>query len=293
MRFVLVPLLKMKSITIVAFFSAFQQCFGSPLNLDYLKKINHRQLVNDIEDKFEVHWYRLVNNGWCLKKGCTKNNYERIMEEIKKNDFDLQDKSTEVRNAIGGIFNDETSNAMVEFNNLGLTKEQGLKLMDHYGVFIVSDLTCGGTNKACEPETLKTIEEYSKTLEASYGFNGRNVELTDDERVKNYIQIRLIVKKGFSEVDSGLKLLKHSFNQTDFEFISAERLAAYMSYFISSFSDLGDASDDVLKANGSLNTDLKQATYDDMKNDIATNFVELCNGLNFDGLGCKDFHWIE
>ena len=90
-----------------------------------------------------------------------------------------------------GTLNDETSNAIVEFKNLGLTKAQGMQLMDHYGVFIVSDLTCGGTNKACKPETLKIIDEYSKTLETSYGFNGRNMELTDDERVKNYSGIRV------------------------------------------------------------------------------------------------------
>ena len=108
-----------------------------------------------------------------------------------------------------------------------------------------------------------------------------------------YIQIRLIVKKGFSEVDSSLKLLKHRLNQNKLTYYSTGRIAAFMNYFIASFSDLGDASDDVLKANGNLNTDQKQATYDDMKNDIATNFVELCNALNFDGLGCKDFHWVE
>ena len=56
---------------------------------------------------------------------------------------------------------------------------------------------------------------------------------------------------------------------------------------------LGKIITDVLKANGNWGGTEKQETYDDLLNDAATNFVELCNGLGYNGLKCRDFHWMD
>jgi len=282
----------MKFTVAVAFVLASQECLGSSLNLDFLKAENRKKLVQNIEDKFEIYWYSLVNNGWCPSEaGCRENNYRRIMKEIRNNKLGLRGKTKEVKNAVDSFFNTDI-NPVDEFKRLGVTKEQGLKLMDHYGVFIVSDLTCGGKNKKCKPETLNTLKNYSKTLERYYGYNGRNLELSDEERLMRYVKVRLIANQGFAEVDKTLKrwkkwLLDHDHKEKN---KYNQQIYAGFNYLISSFSDIGDATDDVLEANGDLNVDQKQATYNNLKNDIASNFVDLCNGLQYDAIKCKDFH---
>merc|ERR1739836_144284 len=120
--------------------------------------------------------------------------------------------------------------------------------------------------------------------------NGRGLELTDEERVKRYVRIRLISKNGFSEVDKRLKgWKKYVLGLKDRDVKKYKKqFNAVFNYFISGMSDIGDTTDDVLKANGNLGEDQKKSIYNDMLNDVAKNFVELCNGLEYDGLECRD-----
>jgi len=291
--------LKMKFLSVFTLALVSQKTLGLPSKTsDYFKNLKNaydqKKLVSDIEDKFEVYWYRLVNSGWCPSEyGCRENNYERIMSEIRKNDYGLRQKSSQVKNVVDGFFDTDNNNAdLTDLERLGLTQEQAIKVMDHYGVFIVSDLTCGGRNRKCKPETLRTLEKYADHLDKYYGYNGRNLELTDEEKVKRYVKARMVVNGGFVELDKKLNGWKKFWVKgTSREY--KRPVEAVFNYFINSFSDMGDATDDVLKANGNMNTDQKQATYDDLKNDIAKNFVQLCNGFKYNGIKCRKFHWID
>ena len=84
----------MKLLASFAFILTSQICLGLPSS--------RNSLLNNIEDKFEAFWWRLVNNGWCAsKKGCyRKSAYKRIMVEIEKNDFNLQLKSIDMKNSV-------------------------------------------------------------------------------------------------------------------------------------------------------------------------------------------------
>ena len=151
------------------------------------------------------------------------------------------------------MLNDKSSDVNLHFKNLGLTNRQKIKLMDHYGVLILSDMICKGNNKPCTSKTLGTLDKYSATLELFYGHNGRNLQLNDGDEVKQLLKTRMIVREGFSGLDGTLKALKKKAIGSDFPLnIDSSRVAVVIAYLISSMSDVGEATDSVLEGYGNI-----------------------------------------
>ena len=150
------------------------------------------------------------------------------------------------------MLNDKSSDVNLHFKNLGLTSRQKIKLMDHYGVLILSDMICKGNNKPCTSKTLGTLDKYSATLERFYGHNGRNLQLNDGDAVKQLLKTRTIVREGFSGLDEILKGFKKKAIGSDLESADSSRVAVVIAYFISSMSDLGEATDSVLEGYGNI-----------------------------------------